>query len=648
MNLTLGDKQNDVKSVVQSRNTLFPGTKLIGSESGAKRTEVIEWTLELFLVNIPMPLLSRIVEQEEGLNYFNCRTILNFGATCCDVRKIISRYIPSFVWLLLKDKLEKNIFSDNELEVKTEEDLDEDDETVLEQEALDLQRASRNEHDVSLTMLASQSWEKEDATEEYRKFREAFEAWNFDLRVYDYEVGGYQKAKAVNKFRVELCGELIRGGFIENPKHALCIIKKLVIGYFDTPGDRFGTRLGGTVAFDISVLLEKLIKNTTPFRVMPTKRIIDGEEVEVIYEFDRLVERTISIHSESIDWIVMKGNDVLDEDDPKKAIKVFQFFTLLIQNDVIGSGSKHIDLILRQTMKWLEFTKGDGEFNGPGHSCLELCVELTKKGMGTKLVEEEIGERMYHFLSDAFVINCRRVERLLEALAQNKVLRVDLKFTIMIVGETMKLLKHSDPSLLMIFSDSGILINFPEYHEKITVRALELVNEKTLFFHFIIILDSLVRNKVLVLNPERIKTIVEYVIHFSQYEYLWNSDNKYLVRSAFSIISELLENNLISNPECLRKLGDHIKEISSEKVLSIIGQFRDGAKICNRIRSFSSKFDQFDFNAVKVEKVEVVKPRREIGDSEVSIQSLYSLPAIMLYMLLIAIAYNLAYNGDNG
>ena len=104
----------------------------------------------------------------------------------------------------------------------------------------------------------------------------------------------------------------------------------------------------------------------------------------------------------------------------------------------------------------------------------------------------------------------------------------------------------------------------------------------------------------------------------------------------------------MSNPECRMKLGDHIKEISSEKVLSIIGQFRDGAKICNRIRSFSSKFDQFDFNAVKVEKVEVVKPRREIGDSEVSIQSLYSLPAIMLYMLLIAIAYNLAYNGDNG
>lgn len=618
-------------SSAQTGNSLFPETAISLSSTETKQRKTTQWIV-LLPLDLIRDLFSRIVGQEEKINYIKCHTLLSLGSTCWEIKKNVDEYLMQFTELCLKNKLENNIFSEREREVISTSELGSNIEKGV----------HYDHHDTVLLFFVSKY---SDCSAICKQFQQVFEVWNFDL-----SGDPSEEVRIIIKCRAALLEELIKRGYIENPEYALCVIKKLIIGYLDTPGDRFHT----TVAYETYSLLEKLIKNATPFECTFITYIDKGVEYTVEPEFDRLVKRTITIPSDCINWIVVKSNDCLDVcNNPKNAKKVFELFILLVKNDVIVTGSQHIESILKQTIKWLDLCYKKDGFEELECRCLEFLTVLVEKGIGSKIFE---------FLDVRHIINFTGniwVEGFLKTLAKNGILSKNIEFTQRLMDEAMKLLDDEIPyyiiNVLLILSDNKILVNYSECHELITIRAIDWLSQEDKPIRSTMLINSLIKNKILILNPGRTVRIAQKVGGFLAKNY-WRttSDLDYLIKSTLSIINELLKSRGLFSIKYVNELRENVTKKSFTRAFC---EGEEGKKRHEEVQKLLSRLNEIEFSPSGVDSDSEDKEHQRaqhitIKPNDVSIktsqtiliQSLRSYPAIMFYICFILIVLKTVYN----
>lgn len=343
---------------------------------------------------------------------------------------------------------------------------------------------------------------------------------NPDITGYFFEDINYEN----NTFVCQLLKEIIKKDFDKDSKHALCIIKKIIIGYLHNPGGDIG------IGFRTFNLLKQLIKNTTPSE-------------EIIIKDERLVKRTLSISCECIEWIIMEVINCLNTNNDKKVKKTLALLCLLIQHNLVLPNNIKLDSIIKKAVLWLEWSKNFDRSSDPW--ILWPCIEAI-----TTLIKEGIGEKILQFLEVSHILNFPEI---LQAVVEYKILTIDSAFGNSLIEKTIKLLDDNNPDsiirILTILSDNSLLSYYPEYHEVIASHAVDWLQDEQ-SVQQLLLMQSLIINKIFVFQPKRIEIILKALISCINKEESYLSrlsrlqqckEKSYAYRLALSIIDESQE-----------------------------------------------------------------------------------------------------------
>lgn len=537
MNLITDKTNKDNSNSEYTIKSASTETLITTAPSEAKRIETIYLLNEVIVTS----LLYRIIEPGTRINGTNCGIPLTLGATCKSLYGIVNKHLLNCVNLCLTDALVKNVFSES---------------ITIGYEAICLEfkivgnslyaNPANYAHYVALFFLSSRY---SLMSPNCKTFQEMFDKWNLSLeQSQSKEIADMQLG--IDTFVLNLLNEIIKRDFNSDSKHAMGIIKKILTAYLATPGDRFHG-----IAYYMYDCFERLVKNSVPFVDITIEYIgaSDGKIYTTKPVFDRLVERTLSINSECIEWIITESLQYFSIDDDKKVEKALDLLHLLIEYDLITLNNVYIDSIIKKTVAEIEFQ------NRPLYtSDRKLIIELIKKGIGAKIL---------NFLNTSHILEFDYMEALLKALAK-EILQVDSEFRNLLIQGIVQLLNGGSTNynrslhMLIVLAENDILLHYPEHHELITKEAINwLIFDAQLYFQSVCplnLMQLLIQKKIFIFQPERIALILKSIVFCLQTK---SDHSSGIVEYSLSLIDELIANGfLCSGSDSIHSLVNTVKE----------------------------------------------------------------------------------------
>lgn len=549
MNLITDKTNKDNSNSEYTIKSASTETLITTAPSEAKRIETIYLLNEVIVTS----LLYRIIEPGTRINGTNCGIPLTLGATCKSLYGIVNKHLLNCVNVCLTDALVKSVFSES---------------ITIGYEAICLEfkivgnslyaNPANYAHYVALFFLSSRY---SLMSPNCKTFQEMFDKWNFSLeqsQMFDKWNLSLEQSQSkeiadmqlgIDTFVLNLLNEIIKRDFNSDSKHAMGIIKKIITAYLATPGDRFHG-----IAYYMYDCFERLVKNSVPFVDITIEYIgaSDGKIYTTKPVFDRLVERTLSINSECIEWIITESLQYFSIDDDKKVEKALDLLHLLIEYDLITLNNVYIDSIIKKTVAEIEFQ------NRPLYtSDRKLIIELIKKGIGAKIL---------NFLNTSHILEFDYMEALLKALAK-EILQVDSEFRNLLIQGIVQLLNGGSTNynrslhMLIVLAENDILLHYPEHHELITKEAINwLIFDAQLYFQSVCplnLMQLLIQKKIFIFQPERIALILKSIVFCLQTK----SDHSGIVEYSLSLIDELIANGfLCSGSDSIHSLVNTVKE----------------------------------------------------------------------------------------
>lgn len=619
---------------------------------------------------VDMHLISRIIEKGKTPSFETCRLLFRLAGTCQDIYGIVNYHLLRCTESCLQDKLSRNVFSDLEFsftEIKKEFLVDDAGEKIEHNMVFDPTKPIYYMNYMLLLFLST----KYSGSQICQQFQDIFDKWNFDVRSCEIQVYEIANAKDLHlQFHLNLVEQLIKQEFTFNSNLQLQIIKKTVFGCLNSPENRY------TLRFGVESLFKKLIKNTTLWEGYEVRN--KKGELLGYRDLDRFVEETRPISAESLNGIIDEFCDVLDGNDYTKVKKSLDLLLLLIRHNLLLPNSEYCQSILEKTVKWIQFEVHGGEFSS------SICVFLSE------LLKKGIKKEFLSFLHPDF-LDVEGNEGILTALAQHEILQKDSEFRNNLINKIIAKLNNKNRASwmtalehLMILSDNKILNHYPMYHKEISTKSIHwLIFEKEAYTSPLLMIASLIQNDIFIckakdivpitrcsilnLRSDGIETYQQYYVKkllfifnklllnellFPEYKSVSSSFHKDLNK-----LMEIIETNYICDdfrvskkskilfPEVLLKLQKLSQEASVEqeaprqKVLLELEVLEQEIPLVQETPVEQKSFEQqIPLN----QEVLLEEESKELTFEQ--FEAFTSMPAILVYLVLIAHLYTTFYN----